>query len=455
MFHAWHIGPLNFSGRMFGRFFGADTATVAGSYKTVYEKFVAEQVYNKFPMKDEFKFEQLEYAGQEVVYNSHVSRNISPMFTGEDGAFADAGNQGSIKIHVGQRKLMARVRITSEAMSDSLKSEGAWVSTRRDEMTRIIDDIARMEEYALTTDGRGVLCFVNAGTPSNSSTLNVDNPGGIVGSNFGNRFVLPGMYVAFVDPTTGLLRTGIRKVLSCAEDGTNIVLDSAPDVSVADNDYICQAANSSVTDTLDTSYEHGFWGMTALFDDGTYRTNYFNADRDLYPQYKSYVGAATGPMSADLLQRVADIQDQRLGGRTSKLIGHHSVRRTYLQLTEADRRYSGNNLKSPDVGTVAFLQEDLTVGSVPFKAIRTAPLAMLFGIDKSSELVTYGSEKGKWVDEDGLLLIRVGTGSSGRDAFEAWYRMRKQNHARIPGKNWRLDGITGQTLVVVREAGSS
>lgn len=454
MFSAWHLGPFTGLRALFGTCFGADTASVAGSYKTVYEKFIAEQTLNRFPMKEEFKFEQLEFAGQEVVYNAHVSRNISPMYVGEDGAFADAGNQGSIKIHIGQRKLMARIRLTSEAMSDSMKSEGAWTSTRRDEMTRIIDDIARMEEYSLTTDGRGVLAFVDAVTPNASTTLTIDAPGGIVGDDFGNRFLLPGMWIGFVDPVTGLLRAGIVKVLSCSDDGTSVLLSALADASVADNDYIVQAANSSVTDTLDTSYEHGTWGMTALFDDGTYRTNYFNADRDIYPQYKAYVGATTGPISADLLQRVADVQSQRLGGITSKLIGHHSVRRTYLQLTENDRRYSGDNLKKPDAGTVAFIQEDLTVGSVPFKAIRTAPLAMLFGIDKTSEMVTYGSEKGKWVDEDGLLLIRVGTGSSGRDAFEAWYRMRKQHHVRYPGKNWRLDGITGQTLIVVREAGS-
>jgi hypothetical protein len=446
------LGPLGLM--LAARSFGADTGTVAGSYKTVYEGFVAEQVMNRFPLKDYFKWEQLDHPGQEVVYNAHTSRNISPMFVGEDGAFADAGNQGSIKIHVGQRKMMARVRITSEAMHDSTKSEAAWTSTRKDEMTRIIDDMARMEEYALSSDGRGVLALINEATPSGNTTLILDSPGGITGADFGNRFLLAGMYIGAVNPVTGALRAGIVKIVSCADDGTSVTVDAAPNAAWADNDYIVQVANSAVTDVLDTSYEHGFWGMTALFDDGTYRTNYFNADRDLYPQFKAYVGAATGPISADLLQRVADVQDQRMGGRTRGLMGHHSVRRTYLSLTEADRRYTNANLQKPDAGTVAFLQEDLTVGTVPFKAIRTAPLAMLFGIDTDSGLVCYGSEKGKWVDEDGSVLVRVGSGSSGRDAFEAWYRKRQQYHVRYPGKNWRLDGITGQTLVVVREAGS-
>jgi hypothetical protein len=92
------------------------------------------------------------------------------------------------------------------------------------------------------------------------------------------------------------------------------------------------------------------------------------------------------------------------------------------------------------------------MGEVPIKAIRTHPLAMMFLLDtKGSEFVCYGSEKGKWVDEDGQVLVRVGTGSSARDAFEAWYRKRKQYHVRNPGMNARLDGITGQSLIVVRD----
>lgn len=432
---------------------GADTQTIGGIYKSVYEDFVAEQVNNKFALRDLFKFQQVEFAGQDVVYNAHVSRNISPMFVGEDGAFADAGAQGSIKVHVGQRKLMARVRLTSEAIADSMKSEGSWKSARRDEMTRIIDDIARMEEYSFSTDGRGVLCLLTATVAG--AVYTVDSPGGIAGTDFGNRFLLAGMYVAAVNPATGALRTSIRKVVSCSSDGTQVTFDAATFTGWADNDYIVQAANSSVTDVLDTSYEHGYWGLTALFDDGTYRNNYFNVDRSQWQAFQTYVRPSVGALSADLFQQVADVQDQRLGGVTRMIVGHHSVRRLYIQLTESDRRYTAEKLLKPDAGTVAFQQNDLTHGVVPFKAIRTAPFAMLFGIDtQDSGLVCYGSEKGKWVDEDGSVLVRVGSGSTGRDSFEAWYRQRKQYHARYPGKNWRLDGITGQTLIVVREAGS-
>jgi hypothetical protein len=188
-----------------------------------------------------------------------------------------------------------------------------------------------------------------------------------------------------------------------------------------------------------------------LFDDGTYRNNYFNVDRSQYGQWQTYVKSSTGALSLDLFQQTADVVDQKLGGEIDLMTGHHAVRRLYIKLTEADRRYSAGNLMKPDGGTAAFKQGDLTMGEVPIKAIRTHPLASMFLLDtKGAGLVTYGSEKGKWVDEDGRVLIRVGIGSTARDAFEAWYRIRKQHHARYPGKCARLDGITGQTLIVVQ-----
>lgn len=434
---------------------GANTQSIDGIYKTVYENFVAEQVNNKFPFKGIFKPETAEYAGQDVVYNAHVSRNVSPMWVGEDSAFAGAGVQQSVKVHIGQRKLMARVRLTSEAIADSMKSEGAWKSARKDEMTRIIDDIARMEEYALTADGRGVLSLINDASPNGSVVLGVDSPGGLTGADFGNRFYLKGMYVAAVNPATGEMRTGARKVVDCSSDGTTITLDSVCDATWADNDYIVQAANSSVTDVLDTSYEHAAWGITALVDDGTYRNNYFNVPRDRYPAYKSYVKASTGALSEDTLQSIADVQDQILGGTTDLMTAHHSVRRLVIRLTQPDRRYSGNNLMTPDAGTTAFTQGDIPFGGVPIKALRTHPLAMTIGYDtKGMEARRYQNSAGGWVDEDGRVLVRVGTGDSARDAFEAWYRKRYQNHIAYPGKCWRADGITGQSLIVVREAGS-
>lgn len=431
---------------------GADTQVIDGILKDYYEDFIAEQVNNKNPFKDFWRFEEVPFAGREVVYTSHISRNISPMFVGEDSAFADAGAQGHVQVRVGQRKLMGRIRMTSEAIQDSMSSKGAFKAARKDETDGLIKDLARKEEYSLCTDGRGVLALVDRADPDSDLVIPVDAPGGVTNDNFGNRFIQKGMYIGFVNPANGALRaSSVVKVTAVSADGTTVTVGSTIGANVAENDYVVQAANSAVTDILDTSYEHAFWGMLALVDDGTYRNNYFGVDRSVYGTYQSYVKSSTGALSFDLLQQVSDILDQRFGVGITDLVAHHGIRRLFLNMLETDRRYTGADLKSPDGMTKSFKQGDLTIGEVPMRVIRDWPLDVMALLNKAdSGWVCYQSEPGKWVDEDGSVLVRHGYGSAGRDAFEAWYRMRKQFHVRYPGYNARLDGITGQSFVVAR-----
>ena len=433
---------------------GADKQALDAIFKEVFEEGVAEGVNNKNPLRDLIKTERVPFRGREIVRLAHTSRNISPMFVGEDSAFADAGQQGYSRMFVDQRKLMSRLRMTWEVMQDSTSSEGAFISARKSEMQYLIDDMARRDEYALNSEGRGVLAIGNSGT-YNTTTLTVKGPGGITNANFGNRFLSTGMYIGAVDPSTGNLRTSIRKVTAVSNGGTTATLDASTQTGWADNDYIVQAANSAVTDIMDTSYEHAWWGVMALVDDGTYRASYYGLDRTTLPAYSSYVTASTGALSTDVIQRVSDVVDQKLNGKINQMLAHHSTRRLIIQLTDADRRYMGASLLKPEPGTAAFKQGDIPFGDVPVRALRDFPLDVLMFLDLSNAgFREYVSEPGKWVDEDGSVLWRVGTGTSGRDAFEAWYRMRKQYFLEYPAFCARLDGITGQSLVVQRAAGS-
>lgn len=434
----------------------ASTATIDGLLKDYYEDYVQEGVNNKNPMKNiiETKLMDKQYGGRQFVYDAHVERNNSPMFTAEYGLFAEAGIQGHLQVKGDVRKLMGRVLLTPEAMADSARSSMAWEDARTNEFDNLIKDLARRDEIALIYDGRGVLCRINSATPNASTTLPVDSPGGVSGSVFGSRFVANGIYVGAINPATGALRSTVRKVSSLPTSGSSIVLDAVGGSDWADNDYLVKCANGSVTDPLDTEYENAFWGMLALVDDGTYRTDYFGVDRDLFDYVSAYVNASTGALSIDTLQMLSDVTDQRMGGVCSLLLMHHSIRRVYLKLLEADRRYSGEKLTVPDGATVAFKQGDITLGEVPIKVIRDFPYGMIMGLDvEQMGLCQYVSEKGKWVDEDGRILVRAGQGSSARDAFEGWYRIRKQYHAKLPSVCWRADGITGATVVVVRPVG--
>lgn len=430
----------------------ADTATLDGILKEYYEDYVSEGVNNKNPLKDLFKTQDMPYGGREVVWDAHVSRNPGVMATGERGALPDAGQQGHIQARATAKKIIGRIELTPEAIADSAKSAFAFVSARKDEMNRLIDDFARRNEHYLVGTGSGVLALIDSANPDATSTLTLDAPGGITNDNFGNRFVQPGMVIAAVNPATGQLRSGsAKKVVSCSADGTSVTLSGDIGTAAADNDYIVQAANTSVTDILNTSFNQAPMGVMGLVDDGTYVANYFGIDRTLFGSYASYVKASTGAFSTDAIQQSADVVDQKLNGVTSRMIMHHSTRRLYIQATDADRRYISASLLKPDAGTAAMKQGDLTLGEVPITAIRDFALDSIMGLDEQGmDAVCYVSEKGKWVDDDGSILVRQGFGSSAVHAFEAWYYQRFQYVVRNPGLCWRQDGITGQSLVVVR-----
>jgi hypothetical protein len=436
---------------------GADTTALSGLAKDVFEQGISEGVNNSFPLSEEFPVEQVDWkGGLGTKWAHHHGRNVSPFFGGEDSAYPVAGQQLHSQGRIDMKKLMARIRMTEEAMADLVSSEASFRNGMTDEKTRIIDDISRREEHALGMDGRGVLALVNEADPDGNTTLILDGPGNIPGADFGNRFIDIGMFLAFVNPANGALRTqgGLAaKVTGAASDGTSVTISTASiGTDVADDDYVVMAANASVTDVLDTSYEKAFWGLPALIDDGTNQNNYFGILRSNVDSLKSYVSASVGALSLDVAQRTSDVVFEKLGGIINLILMHPSVRREYIKLLAADRRYNDANAQNPNGGTKAFTQGDLSIGEVVIKALRTVGLAQVYFLDtKKSGFKRYVAEPGKFMDRDGLVWIREGTGTGARHAYEATYFCRKQYFAKMPGLNARWDGVTGQTLVVVRD----
>ena len=90
---------------------GADTISLSGLEKDVYENAISEGVNNSFDLKDWFKMKELEYnGGAGQVWNHHHGRNVSPFFANEDSAYPVAGNQNSSKGRIKAKKVSVEDR---------------------------------------------------------------------------------------------------------------------------------------------------------------------------------------------------------------------------------------------------------------------------------------------------------------------------------------------------------
>ena len=228
---------------------------------------------------------------------------------------------------------------------------------------------------------------------------------------------------------------------SYAANGATIVV--SPSVTWTDNDYVVRAANTAVTDVSDTSFNKEAMGLGGLVDDGTNVATLHNVNRTAVPLYASTVVASVGALSADVLQRGCDAADERGGGEVSDLLMHQSVRRAYIALTDGERRYIGADLSAPDAGTRAAKQGRMAFGGIPIMTDKYAPYGTIFGLDRSG-LKRYEAIAGEWAQDDGNILKQIGTGSTLRDSYEAFYRKWFNLHNDFPARSFRLDGGTGR-----------
>lgn len=420
-----------------------DISAYDAALKEVYEKTIIVLLNSRTVTRNRFKKETGSWEGRVVRYPLNVGRNQGTMFTSENGTLPDAGNQTYVEHQVPIRYAHGRIQLSIQVIKHSRSNKGAFKRAMDQEMQGVVRDLSNKLNRVMFGWGLGVVALVNEATPSGNTTLIVDAPGGVAGATNGARWLQVGMKIHFVNPGTGLLRSGAaRNITAVATDGTNVTVDSAPDASVADNDYIVQAAKLSTAALADTSYNKESMGLLGLVDDGDFVTTLHNVNRTTYPIFSSVNIPAVGPLSADILQRGLDVADQVGEGAVQWFACHHSVRRAYLTLTEADRRYSGGDLRTPDAGTAAAKMKDITFGDMPWYVDKDCPYNTLFGIDPM-HFTRWSEVEGEWADDDGTILLRL----VDVDAYEARYRVFENFSLDRPASCVRWDGITSNIVV--------
>ena len=410
--------------------------------KEYYEGSIVSQIENKTRLLKSFGEQDAPTVdGRRVVFPLHIGRNSGVMSSVEGATLPTAGNQRFVDIHIPLRKTVGRINITKDVIDASKSNRGSFKRAMATEMDGLVRDIADYRNEMLCGYGTGIVAQVSGAAGANATTLTAKNPGGFTGTVNPNRYIIPDMKLALVRAGAVI---GVYRVASVVEAGSfnQFVVDTNA-LTSADNDYLVRAASLATTAITDTDWMNPVMGLFGLVDNATFVQSLHGVNRVTYPVFNSFVLSAVGPLSLDAMQRAFDAAMTKGQGNVTEMWCEHSVRRAYLQLLEADRRYVAENLRKPDGGTAAVKDTDITFGGIPFKTERDFPYGYIVGND-DSVMERYVNVRGEWEDEDGNILFR----SQNTHDFTALWYMKDNFSINRPNTCFRMDGITVTALAI-------
>ncbi len=417
------------------------------SYDPVFKDDYAPAIVNQLAeennilgfMEDETPDES--WQGRQKIQPIRIGRNWSVGSIGAGGALPQAGRRKYEDFKIPMRDTYGRVHFERYVMKQSRNKKGAFAEVMASEMDGLTEDLSFARNRMAWGYGSGILALVNGAVSGGNTTVAVDAPGNVAGSVMGNRYLHPDMYVHFLNPSTfAIEHTSFISAISAG--GTQITLETAaPGGGITDNAVIVFGQTPT-----QNSYNKEPEGILAGADDGTYKDTYHDLSRTTFPILKSHVVSGVGALSTDAIQQVIDANSIRVGGKGCDFMAcEHAVRRSYLALLEADRRYTGADLMRPDGGTVAAKKptgKKITFGDIPMLEDRDAPYGMLVGLTKDA-WTRYVMEEGTWADEGGAVLKWV----DGFDQYTAFFYIMDNWHCQRSNRQWRMEGIDVNQIV--------
>lgn len=426
---------------------GETLTALDGILKDIYQNVVTEQMAMFSPIADKFQeVTEFEFDGRQAREAAIMSLNEGIGAVAEAGTLPTAGNFDPQQFIIPMKYVYGSFQMTKQMMESATTSKGSFKNAMSYSMDSLVRNMKRERARMIWGNGKGVIAYINGST--NATTTAVDSPGGVAGADGGTRFIRKGMLLTVADPAAITQATAIITPQAVsAVTSTGLSFSTAGNFNATDNYYVLRASSTAGTTVADTNYDKEPMGLLGLVGNATDLATLHNLSRSTYPQLNAYIQSSTGALSLDNLQMNFDIADQLGDAEIDTLACHHSVRRAYLALLEADRRYTAGDLSKPDGGTVAVKKRSsksyVTFGGVPIVEDKYAPYGSLFGLD-SRYFKKYVQIKGEWANESGAILRQV----TGQDVWTAFYRLWENYHCSRPNTCFRMDGITANTVYV-------
>ena len=418
---------------------------------------VREQLNNKRVLLKRMRRDNKSISGKYAEIPIHIKRNATVGARADAKALPAASKQTYDNARVKMKYQYGRIQVTGPTIAASRNDRGAFLKAVDSELSGVTKDLQQDINRQLFGDGTGRLCKISNTITSCNTALTVTTMGAS-GPNWKHpeNIIWDNMPINVLDTsgyTTYHAATGATACMLANNPTSSTSLKWDQDTAITSTgsgDYVTKNLCGFDGGTTGSCVE--IMGLRAHVDDGnlfaatgTGSTGLFvqnidagstkavSAWRAKVIENPSSAGTARS-LNLDIMQEAFDNVEIKNGGDVTLILTTAGIRRKYLDLLRADRRFVKEMTLDGGFKAVDYNGSPLVVD------IHATNYDMYF-LDESTFAI-YNMSDIDWMDKDGAVLCRV----SGYDAYEAtlfWYL---ELGCSARNKNCRLTDINETAL---------
>lgn len=381
---------------------------IQGILKEWYTPAVINQIPKKSPLYAVIKKKIADAGGKRVVIPVQVG------FTEAVGARAannydlpSAQRNVYDQSYITLKRIYGRVMVDGYSI-DAAKGKGGWIDVMTGEIKGVTDAFALEIDRQLMMDGKGRLAAVNS---LSGQVITVKDAGGITGDTPVTKWFRKGQVLdiytsAGVQKATGLQVTAIN-----ASAGTITVTGDL--TNVAAGQLIYKESTFESATNVGSGELMGIDGIVSASN--TPGSDFQGIDRSAEPLWCATVVSSAATLSESVIQDMLDqIDDASAGEPVNLVVTTKALRNKLISLMQGLRKVETLEFKA-GWKAIRYIGGEV---ELPFLVHKNCPTGYMYFL-ATDHLRLYLLRNLTWDDKNGGVI----KGVSGKDAYEAWFKL--------------------------------
>jgi len=378
--------------------------------KDYYEGGVRTHVENKVTILSKLEKSKRKWNGRQVTFPLHLGRNQGVGARAEGAQIPAAGEQEYVESKIRAKFQYGRISLTGPVMAASQGDRGAFASALTQEIKGMRNDLRNdMNRQCWGVELTDATAGGNSGVLATVSTGQAPGTEFACDNDVGVRYLRANMNVVVGTPGASSLSNDENVTITAVDASAKTFTIAS--TTVATDDVVVRGDGNG------NSYTNEITGLATIIEDSD-NIDLQTVDVSANTLFKAHVeenGGIKRDLSLELMQLALDACDEKGGEEPNLIMGHHSMRREYINLLTSDVRYAPEQMRA------GFKTLTYAGGNQPIPIVfdKHAPYHRLYFIN-TGDIKQYVMKDWGWADRDGAILNRESDKDSW-EAFMCWY----------------------------------